>query len=213
VRAQRLSVVQATQRSDLTPVIAELNELSRAGNGEAKHLLELLAQAAGAPQGAGARFRIAEMVRDSLGAPALAGQLLLDAAAADTASLYAPKALVAALPLLPDRHDSIAAVLDTRYATSPYTRAYHGEASVAYVAAEDSLAGELGVEVARAAATGASGLRFAIPVPGVRGPQLEEPAAQPAGAPVVRPPTTPRPGARPAAGNTDRDRPNAPDRP
>lgn len=217
VRAQRLNAVQATQRSELTPVIAELTELSRAGNGEAKHLLDLLGQAAAAPPGAGARFRIAELVRDSLGAPALAGQLFLEAAAADTASLYAPKALVAALPLLPDRHDSITAVLDTRYATSPYTRAYHGEASVAYVAAEDSLARELGVEVARAggggATTAASGLRSAIPVPGMRGPQLDEPAAQPAGAPPVRPPTTPRPGARPAAGNPNRDRPNAPDRP
>jgi len=106
-------------------------------------------------------------------------------------------------------------VLDTRYATSPYTRAYHGEASVAYVAAEDSLARELGVEVARGggATTAASGLRSAIRVPGLRGPLLDEPAAQPAGAPPVRPPTTPRPGARPAAGNPNRDRPNAPDRP
>src|SRR5258705_5955517 len=79
-----------------------------------------------------------------------------DRRAAHPAALCAPKLLVAALPLRPDRHDSITAVLDTRYATSLYTRAYHGEASVAYVVAEDSLARELGVEFARGGAGGAA---------------------------------------------------------
>jgi len=117
----------------------------------------------------GAGFRAAELARDSLGAPALAGQLFLEVAARDTASLYAPKALVAAIPMLPERRDSIAAVLDTRYAASPYTRAFHGEPSVAYAAAEDSLARELGVEIARSSAAPV-GARFALPVPGPRGP-------------------------------------------
>ena len=211
VRVQRLLVVQATQRSDLAPVIAELRDLSRAetGNTDAKQLLDLVSQATTAPPSAGARFRLAEIARDSLGAPALAGQLFLEVAASDTGSIYAPKALVAAIPLLPDRHDSIAAVLDTRYAASPYTRAYHGEPSVTYAAAEDSLARELGVAVASAATGRSSGRRFEIPVPGTRGPRLDEPAAQPARAPV----TPPRPGARPAPANTQRDRPAAPERP
>jgi hypothetical protein len=118
----------------------------------------------------GARFRSAELARDSLNAPILAGQLFLDAAAADTGSVYAPKALVAALAVLPDRRDSIAALLDARYAASPYTRVFHGEPSVAYAAAEDSLARALGVAVARGA-TVLLGPRTELPVPGPRGPR------------------------------------------
>ena len=215
VRVQRLLVIQATQRSDLTPVIVELRDLSRAetGNTDAKHLLDLVSQATRSPASSGAGFRIAEIVRDSLGAPALAGQLFLEVAASDTGSLYAPKALVAAILLLPDRHDSIAAILDTRYAASPYTRAYHGESSVTYAAAEDSLARELGVAVASAATGRSSGPRFAIPVPGTRGPRLDEPAAQAVGQPARAPVTPPRPGARPTPANTRRDRPVAPERP
>src|SRR5438034_8922075 len=115
--------------------------------------------------------------------------------------------------LLPDRHDSIATILDTRYAASPYTRAYHGESSVTYAAAEDSLARELGVAVASAATGRSSGPRFAIPVPGTRGPRLDEPAAQPVGQPARAPVPPPRPGARPTPANTQRDRPVAPERP
>lgn len=213
VRMQRLFIVQATQTSDLTPVIEELRALARAegGNIEASHLLDLVTRGAETPASAGARFRIAEVVRDSLGATALAGQLFLDVAAADTGSLYAPKALVAALALLPARHDSIAAVLDTRYPASPYTLAYHGEASIAYAAAEDSLARELGVEIARATPTTASTMRVAVPVPGNRGPRLDEPAAQPAGGQPARTPPPPRPGARPTPAT--RDRPASPERP
>ena len=223
VRRQRLIVAQATQRSDLTPVIEELKDLSRAegGNSEAKTLLDLVSRTAASPPGTGgaggARFRAAEVARDSLGAPALAGQLFLEVAAADTGSLYAPKALVAALPLLPHRHDSIAAVLNARYPTSPYTQAFHGEVSVAYAVAEDSLARELGVEVARTAMASASGTRFAVPIPGMRGPQLDEPTLPSAGTgrqPVrTPPPPAPRPGVRPTPANTPRDRPALPDRP
>ncbi len=211
VRAQRVAIMQATQIGDLTRVIEELRSLSRAesGNAEAKHLLDLVYAAGVAPPSAGARFRIAEIVRDSLGAAALAGQLFLDVAATDTASLYAPKALVAALALLPARHDSIAAVLDARYPASPYTRAYHGEASIAYAAAEDSLARELGVAIAHAAMTNASASRIALPVPGIRGPRLDEPVEQAAG----RHAPSPRPGARPTPARTTRDRPVAPERP
>ncbi|HWC74469.1 MAG TPA: hypothetical protein VG454_11080 [Gemmatimonadales bacterium] len=216
VRVQRLVIAQARQSGDLAPVIDALSNLSRAetGNTEAKHLLELLNLTVTSPPSAGARFRIAEVVRDSLAAPALAGQLFLDVAATDTASLYAPKALVAAIPLLPDRHDSIAAILDTRYPESPYTRAYHGEASVTYAAAEDSLARELGVAVATAAVVRAPATRFAIPIPGMRGPRLDEPAPQLAGeGPKGEEKTPARPGARPGNAKTTRDRPALPERP
>ena len=123
-----------------------------------------------------ARFRAAEIARDSLHASALAGQLFLDAVAADSTSLYAAKALIAALVLLPDRRDSLVALLDSRYAGSPYTRAFHGQPSVAYAAAEDSLARELGVPGGGTRDNPVSaGVLFDAPVPGPRGPRLDRP--------------------------------------
>ena len=168
------------------------------------------------PETPGMRFRMAELARDSLGAPALAGQLFLDVTAGDTGSLYAPKALVAALALLPDRRDSIARVLDTRFAASPYTRVFHGEPSVAYAAAEDSLARELGVQFAQST-TAPSGARFDAPIPGPRGPWLDEPEQRGRGGggggaarPARGQPRPPPGAARPAP---DRDRPKLPERP
>lgn len=213
VRVQRLTIMRATQRSDLVPVIEELRSLSQGerASTDAKQLLtQVTPVVAEPPSSMGARLHIAERVRDSLGASALAGQLFLDVAAADTGSLYAPKALVAAVALLPERRDSIVGVLDTRYAGSPYTRAFHGEASVAYAVAEDSLARELGLEMTTVASAPSSGLRFAPPIPRVRGPRLEEPdpvSAQP----TRTPPSGPR--ARPVPANTPRDRPASTERP
>jgi len=111
-----------------------------------------------------------------LHAPALAGQLFLDAVAADSTSLYAPKALIAALAVLPERRDSLVAVLDSRYAGSPYTRVFHGQPSVAYAAAEDSLARELGVKGGAMRSNAMStGVLFDAPVPGPRGPRFDRP--------------------------------------
>jgi len=207
VRAQRVLAARATQRSDLAPVIVELTRLTHADGGGTpggQSLLELVTQVNAAPESPGAGFRAAEVARDSLGAPLLAGQLFLDLAAADSSSLYAPKALVAALALLPERRDSIAALLDARYGSSPYTRAFHGEASVAYAAAEDSLARELGVQVARA--TLPAGARFDVPLTGPRGPWLED--SPHAGVAAARHAQPPRPADRPS-----RDRPTQPERP
>ena len=206
VGMQRVLIGRATRRSELAAIAAELSRLLRTQPGAtaAKRWLDFVTQAMTLGETPGARFRVAELARDSLNAPILAGQLFLDAAAADTASLYAPKALVAALAVLPDRRDSIAALLDTRYATSPYTRAFHGEPSVAYAAAEDSLARELGVAVARGAPTPLRA-RVDLPVPGPRGPWLDEPAharVPPRGQPRPAPPPPPA-----------RDRPAQPDRP
>jgi hypothetical protein len=108
--------------------------------------------------------------------------LFLDYAARHPASIFAPKALVAALALDPPERDSIMRALDSAYATSPYTRVLRGEASPAYAAAEDSLAGALGVSLAWAAAFTAP--RWAPPEVRPRGPGLTElvpPAARPAG--------------------------------
>jgi hypothetical protein len=181
VSEQQRLIGRATQRADLTPIATELARLLRgvSGTDEASRVLEFLTAVMRVSETAAARFRAAEIVRDSLHAPALAGQLFLEAAAADSTSLYAPKALIAALVVLPDRRDSLAALLDSRYAASPYTRVFHGEPSVAYAAAEDSLARELGVP---GGGTGArstavpTGVLFDAPVPGRRGPRLDGPS-------------------------------------
>lgn len=212
VGVQRVLIARAQQPSDLKPIEAELARLSMESGGAAgtaRSLLDLVRQAMRVAETFGAGLRVAELTRDSLGAPALAGRLFLDLAARDTASLYTPKALLAAIQLLPDRRDSIVAVLDARYAASPYSRALHGEASVAYAAAEDSLARELGVQVARST-TAPVGARFELPVPGPRGPQLDE-LEHGRGAPGsrgARPVNPPPPAPVPA-----RDRPAQPDRP
>lgn len=178
VREQRALVARATGPEDLAGVMAELARLTRergGGGAGAQRLLDLVTSALAAGGTPGARFRSIELARDSLSAPELAGRLFLDFAARDPASVYAPKALIAALPLLPERRDSIVAVLDTGYGDSPYTRAFHGEPSVAYAAAEASLAEELGVELARSAP--ASEARVRSPRVGPRGPLLDEPSS------------------------------------
>lgn len=178
VNAQQLRLAQATDRAGLTPIATELKRLLRtvSGTEDASRVLDLLTAVMGAAETPAARFRAAEIARDSLHAPALAGRLFLDAVAADSTSIYAPKALIAALDVLPERRDSLVALLDSRYAASPYTRVFHGQPSVAYASAEDSLARELGVQGGGArSSAGSAGVLFAAPVPGPRGPRLDRP--------------------------------------
>jgi hypothetical protein len=193
---QRVLLTGVADRDDLKPIEAELARLTLQPVAvEAKRVLDLVRQAATTPETPAAGFRVAELARDSLNAPTLAGSLFLALAQRDTASIYAPKALVAAISILPDRRDSIVGVLDARYAASPYTRAFYGEASVGYAAAEDSLARELGVQIARSTVA-LAGRRVDAPLPGPRGPHLEdiEETRRVAGArPVNRP--VPPPGA------------------
>jgi tetratricopeptide (TPR) repeat protein len=217
VRVQRARIAGATQRRDLEPVVAELTRLVRADGGagvsaETKALLDIVTTVAMPGETPADRFRSAEFARDSLRAPVLAGQILLDAAAADTGSLYAPKALLGALALLPDRRDSITSVLETRYGTSPYTRAFRGEPSAAYAAAEDSLARDLGIEVAAVAT--ARDARFDAPGTGPRGPWLDD-SGEPDGSAGNRsPPAGRAPPARARPRPTDRPaRPVQPERP
>jgi len=195
VGLEQVRVSRAATRDELAPVVTALTRLGNdIAAAQAKRLLDLIRLAIAIPETPGARLRAAEIARDSLNAPLLAGQVFLDVAAADTGSLYAPKALLAALPLLPDRRDSIARLLDSRYATSPYTRAFHGDVSVAYAAAEDSLARELGVAVAPAPAPVVA--HVDLPLPGPRGPLLDDHIA-PGENPLRGRPA--RPGARPNA--------------
>lgn len=173
VAAQRARIARATSQAELPQLAAELNRLLHtvSGTEEASPQVEMLTALSATPATPAGRFRAAELARDSLQVPVLAGHLFLEAAA-DSTSLFAPKALIAALALLPERRDSIIALLDSRYAASPYTRAFHGEASVAYVAAEDSLARALGVPTGEGVRFTVVNSRAGVPVPGPRGPQL-----------------------------------------
>src|SRR5207247_1693094 len=100
--------------------------------------------------------------RDSLRATHLAAALFESFARAIPTSLFAPKAIVAALALEPGAADSLLPVLDSAYPASPYTLALHGENSPAYAAAEDSLAQMLGVERAGAGGFGRAGAGVAV---------------------------------------------------
>jgi len=158
-------------------------------------LQALLQQLASAETGSEAdRFRAAELARDSLRATHLAAALFETFARATPTSLFAPKAIVAALALEPGAADSLLPVLDSAYPASPYTLALHGENSPAYAAAEDSLAQMLGVE--RADPGAADAALVAPPQPGPRGPALDpEPGAVPrGGAEGTRRPGVRRPG-------------------
>ena len=91
--------------------------------------------------------------------------------------MFAPKALLAAAGLAPERADSLVGVLQSAYAASPYTLALAGATSPGYAAVEDSLARALGVTLVPAEQPFAP-TRILPPAPGPRGPPLDprEPA-------------------------------------
>ena len=188
----RATAASAAGPADLAVAHDALGRLTRSGLGgeaaqDARVLQSLLQRVAGAEDGSeGDRFRAAELARDSLGAPRLATALFLSFARGQPRSLFAPKAIVAALALDPVAADSLLPVLDAVYPTSPYTRALHGEMSPAYAAAEDSLAQMLGL--ARADPAAGEAALVAPPHPGPRGPALDpqpEPAAHARARPVA----------------------------
>ena len=196
VRELRVRAAQADSMGDLAAVRARLGGIAQGpAAGDARALDELLGHVLATPDvDEGVQFRTAELIRDSLGAAHLAARAFAAFARDHPASLFAPKAVVAALALLPDARDSLVSVLDSHYATSPYTLALHGDASVAFAAAEDSLAQTLGLEPA-ALPDLLFFTRVAPPVPGPRGPWLDPaPVAASAAPPAAeRPRGAPRP--------------------
>jgi len=152
-------------------------------------------------------FHAAEWARDSLEAPALAAALFRRFAARHPTSLFAPKALIAAVQIQPETVDSVDAVLRSRYAESPYTLAFHGAMSPAFQATEDSLAVALGVARSLVLAAWApTEVRIAAPRTGPRGPELDPPpvvAAVPGG-PATPGPRRPIPARRPGERPTER---------
>jgi hypothetical protein len=223
-RALRARVALAASVPDLEAVQADVAHLAqRSGPGggpEAAALGTLLERLAPAGSPDLVQLRGAELARDSLRATTLAGRLFVTFAERHPESLFAPKALVAALPLLPERHDSLMGVLHRLYAASPYVAALRGETSPAYAALEDSLARGFGATLATGAATRSSGAPGRGPVTGPRGPWWDEIFPEGAGAaaeadaesPVrpSRPTDRLRPAERPATERPGGERPAQP---
>lgn len=171
-RARRLRTLaaDAVDSGDVDRLAAALGRLRGAGDQRAfANMLDLIRR----PASDAATFRAGEVARDSLRASRLAARLFLEVPARWPGSLFAPKAIIAAMALQPDRGDSLSAVLDARYPASPYTLALRGLPAPGFAAAEDSLARALGFElvVARAPAAAA----FPSPWPGPRSVWLEPP--------------------------------------
>jgi tetratricopeptide (TPR) repeat protein len=172
VRRLRATAALADDSTDLARVKEDLDRMRSGRLGpEASSLDALLGRVLAGDHEPVAAFRTAELARDSLRTRALAGRLFLGIAARDPASLFAAKALVAALSLVPEQRDSITAVLESAYAESPYVQAARGYISPGYTALEDSLARALGFTLG--AATGLTRGRVAAPRAGPRGPDWE----------------------------------------
>jgi hypothetical protein len=84
-------------------------------------------------------FLVAEVARDSLGAPTLAATLFRRIVEQSPTSPYAPKALLAAQQLDSAWADTARALLAERYANSPYLAMLRGEDAPGYRLLEDSL--------------------------------------------------------------------------
>ncbi len=212
VRALRVAAAAARTVAELHSVRERLARLTATGldgtaAGEAATLDGLLGRVLLADDAADALwFHAGELARDSLAAPELAAGVFLSLGRDRSASLFAPKALVAAAALLGDGRDSVLGVLQATYPASPYTLALRGEASPGYAAAEDSLAVALGVAVITPPLLGA---HVAPPVPGPRGPPLDAPGLgrhEPDEAPARGAPRSPPRGDR-SRGTKPIDRP------
>lgn len=181
VRRVRARAGQAGDTAALRLALAELGPEPSGGAGpgtaERRALAAVLTRVLDARAGPAARFHAAELARDSLGARDLARLLFLDLARRRPESVFAPKGLVAALALDAEPRDSILGVLNSAYASSPYTLALAGVATPAYAVLEDSLARAAGITTRPARVTGS---RVAPPVTGPRGPALDEAPAPPA---------------------------------
>ena len=196
-RVARLQARAARAESldSLAAVSTDLAPLTQHGSGvgAARRLQQILEQLGGKDSSVAGMFRRGELARDSLQAPPLAAALLIGFAQQHPTSLFAPKAIVAAIPLVPDRSDSLTHVLQGTYRTSPYTLALNGASSPGYTQAEDSLARLFGIRARQTRTAGLAGeMRWAAPPTGPRGPLLDPPEPKPV-PPRARPtPSRPR---------------------
>ncbi|HJQ67269.1 MAG TPA: hypothetical protein VJ816_12870 [Gemmatimonadales bacterium] len=224
VRIVSLQASRARTTAGLDSVSWQLNRmmpgLGGAALAEARELQLQLAAARGGSADTSAieDFRAAELARDTLAAPALAAALFLRFVDRHPASLFAPKALIAAAQLRPEAVDSISAVLRARYPVSPYSVVFRGETSPAFQIMEDSLASALGVSRPGARLRSGFAVRIASPRTGPRGPELDPPLPGLASASPnrrVAPPREQRPSdrERPAERPTERPTTRPEDRP
>jgi tetratricopeptide (TPR) repeat protein len=147
----RLDVAHAEGLEALGPVADSLRLLaSRAtvANVEAGDLLAAVTRvrlaadsgASSIPQGDLRLFLAAELARDTLVSPRVAGELFRRIVSEWPASPYAPKALLAAKLMDSSWADSAQALLAERYTDSPYLAVLRGESADGYRVLEDSLA-------------------------------------------------------------------------
>jgi tetratricopeptide (TPR) repeat protein len=143
-----VDVKRAADPADLPELLERSRAVAERGGeaarlvGPAERLLREVVQALEPPVGADDAVRlfgVAEALRDSLEAPKLAAALFWRIAQDHPASFVAPKALLAAAALEPERAAAALSLLTTRYRDSPYALALSGEGLDAFRAAEDSL--------------------------------------------------------------------------
>lgn len=145
---QRLASVSSPQ--ELRAVAGELDQRIAARGTAAAEAAQLREQvtrvltaadsaAAGGAQADLRLFLAAESARDSLAAPRLAGSLFRAIVETMPESPYAPKAILAAKVLDPEWGESALALLEGRYALSPYVAMLRGEEPYGYQELEDSL--------------------------------------------------------------------------
>lgn len=191
LRLIEIRASRAATRADLAAIQAGIPQTGPSA-ADANRLQSLIGRVLATDSTEGGDFRAAELARDSLRAPALAAGLFEDFARRRPASLFAPKALLAAASIDPERSAAVQAVLDSAYRTSPYLLAARGAPSPAYAIAEDSLSRLLGIATITVNPVVAG--RWEPPRTGPRGPTLEAEPERAAPPPVRRVGPVPRPG-------------------
>ncbi len=150
LRLLRLDLARADGSEALGPPADSLRLLaSRATvvNAEAGHLFAIVSRVRAAadsgapdvPQGDLRLFLGAEVARDTLAAPRVAGELFRRIVTEWPDSPYAPKALLAVGQVDSTWADSAQVLLAERYGDSPYLAVLRGEAAEGYRELEDSL--------------------------------------------------------------------------
>jgi len=148
VRLVEWDLRRARTHDELRPLQARLEDAARGGGTPARladpylALLRtaiLLHETDSIPHGALRLVLVAEALHDSAAADAMAATVLFDVQQRYPASVFAPKALLAAAALDPARADQARALLLSDYADSPYTTVALGGTDARYAVLEDSL--------------------------------------------------------------------------
>jgi tetratricopeptide (TPR) repeat protein len=195
LRQVRLDLRVAPTPADLAPLRRRLVIIALAGGSptaEATDLVRLVDYSdslAGLPGPADAWwFLRGELLRDSIGARQAAANVFGLMPAQFPDSPWTPKGILAAIALGHPAADSLRALLDARYASSPYTVAAAGglEGADRFTVLEDSLRTTLDLLRPAAAQPGnVAGPQDDVPTRG-RNPAIQRPRPQP-GRPAPRP--------------------------